>query len=148
VGEDRVRVAAYALCRDDVGRILLCHISPSVGAGDVWTLPGGGLEFGESPSDAAIRELAEESGYRGEVLGLLDVTDRLFERSDDGTRLHAIRIVYEVRIVDGELRHERDGSTDMCQWVTPDEARRLALGAMAKRAVDRLDMDDRSRSEG
>ena len=45
MSRDRIRVAAYALCRDDEGRILLCHIAPSVGAGDIWTLPGGGLDF-------------------------------------------------------------------------------------------------------
>ena len=52
-GSDRVRVAAYAVVRDDDDRVLLCHIRPSVGVGDVWTLPGGGLEFGESPARAA-----------------------------------------------------------------------------------------------
>ena len=107
---DRVRVAAYALCRDDDGRLLLCHISPAVGAGDLWTLPGGGLEFGEPPAVAVLRELDEETGYRGEVERLVDVNDRLFD-DGDGERMHAVRIVYEVRIVGGELRDEPDGST-------------------------------------
>ena len=35
----RVRVASYVLCQDDDGRVLLCHIAPSVGVGDIWTLP-------------------------------------------------------------------------------------------------------------
>ena len=138
---DRVRVAAYALCRDDDGRVLLCHIAPSVGAGDIWTLPGGGLEFGESPAVAVVRELAEETGYRGEVDQLLDVSDRLFEDVDGqgGTdRMHAIRIVYAVRILDGELRDEPDGSTDTCRWLTLDEAAALRLGELARRAVDRI----------
>jgi ADP-ribose pyrophosphatase YjhB (NUDIX family) len=138
---DRVRVAAYALCRDDDGRVLLCHIAPSVGAGDIWTLPGGGLEFGESPAAAVVRELAEETGYRGEVERLLDVSDRLFEDLDGqgGTdRMHAIRIVYAVRILDGELRDEPDGSTDTCRWLTLDEAAGLRLGELARRAVDRI----------
>jgi ADP-ribose pyrophosphatase YjhB (NUDIX family) len=138
---DRVRVAAYALCRDDDGRVLLCHIAPSVGAGDIWTLPGGGLEFGESPAVAVVRELAEETGYRGEVDQLLDVSDRLFEDLDGqgGTdRMHAIRIVYAVRILGGELRDEPDGSTDTCRWLTIDEAAGLRLGELARRAVDRI----------
>ena len=138
---DRIRVAAYALCRDDDGRVLLCHIAPSVGAGDLWTLPGGGLEFGEPPATAVLRELAEETGYRGEVVRLIDVSDRLFEDPDptDGgtSRMHAIRIVYEVRIVDGELRDEADGSTDTCRWVTLEEAFGLRLGELARRAVVR-----------
>jgi len=133
----RTRVAAYALCRDASGRVLLCHIAPSVGAGDLWTLPGGGLRFGESPARAVIRELEEESGYRGTVIRLIDVSDRLFDQSDDGGRLHAIRVVYEVRVLDGLLRDEPDGSTDMCRWVTPEEARGMRLGELARNAIAR-----------
>jgi 8-oxo-dGTP diphosphatase len=138
VSSERTRIAAYALCRDDDGRILLCHIAPSVGAGDLWTLPGGGLEFGESPSAAVLRELTEETGYQGEIDGLVDVSDRLFEDpGEDGpTRMHAIRIVYGVRLIGGELRDEPDGSTDTCRWLTLDEAKGLRLGELARRAID------------
>ncbi|MFP5341374.1 MAG: NUDIX hydrolase [Candidatus Limnocylindria bacterium] len=127
----RTRIAAYALCRDDAGRILLCHIAPSVGVGDVWTLPGGGIEFGEAPAAAALRELAEETGLHGEIVRLLDVTDRLFE-SGQAEPLHAIRIVYRVRIVGGALRDETDGSTDAAGWFTNDEAARLRLGELSR----------------
>lgn len=132
---DRTRVAAYAVCRDEAHRVLLCHIAPSVGAGDLWTLPGGGLDFGEPPAVAVVRELAEETGYRGEVAGLLDVSDRLFAAVADTGRVHAIRIVYAVRVVAGELRDESDGSTDTCRWFTLDEARSLRLGELARRTI-------------
>jgi 8-oxo-dGTP diphosphatase len=134
-------VAAYALCRDDE-RVLLCHIAPSVGAGDLWTLPGGGLEFGEPPAVAVIRELEEETGYTGEVERLLDVSDRLFGDDPGADRLHAIRIVYGVRITGGTLRDEPDGSTDTCRWLTLEEARRLHLGELARRELARLDGGD------
>lgn len=130
---ERTRVAAYAVVRDDADRILLCHIAPSVGVGDVWTLPGGGIEFGESPAHGVLRELEEESGLVGAVERLLDVTDRVF-REGDG-RMHAIRILYRVRILGGELRDEADGSTDRCRWVTTADARRLRLGEVARRAL-------------
>lgn len=136
---DRTRVAAYALCRDDAGRVLLCHIAPSVGAGDIWTLPGGGLDFGESPAAAVLRELEEETGYRGEVERLLDVGDRMFSHVDGATRMHAIRIVYAVRITGGELRDEPDGSTDTCRWLSLEEAAGLHLGELAHRAISRLE---------
>ena len=134
---DRVRVAAYARCQDDTGRLLLCHIASSVGIGDIWTLPGGGLDFGEPPSSAAVRELAEETGYVGEVVELLDVSDHLFSGTGGRDRLHAIRIVYDVRITGGELRDEPDGSTDTCRWVTSEVARRMQLGEIARHAVER-----------
>lgn len=135
---DRIRVAAYGLCRDADGRVLLCHIAPSVGAGDVWTLPGGGLDFGEHPATAVVRELAEETGYIGEVVRLLDVSDRLFNDAEGGGRLHAIRIVYELRIIGGALRDEPDGSTDTCRWLTIAEATRLHLGQLARRELVRI----------
>jgi 8-oxo-dGTP diphosphatase len=133
-GHDRTRVGAYAICLDDAHRILLCRIAPSVLPGEIWTLPGGGLEFGETPAAAAVRELAEESGYLGEVVGLADVSDRLFTDADDA-RMHAIRIVYRVRIAGGELRDEVDGSTDTCAWFGLEEAAALHLGELARRAV-------------
>ena len=40
-----------------------------------WTLPGGGLDFGEDPRDGALRELAEETGYIGELDELLSEAD-------------------------------------------------------------------------
>jgi 8-oxo-dGTP diphosphatase len=135
-GTDRTRVAAYAVAHDDAGRILLCHIAPSVGAGDVWTLPGGGVDFGEPPATAVVRELAEETGYRGMVDGLLGVSDRTFRSLDGPGRVHAIRILYRVRITGGELRDEPDGSTDRCAWFDPGEARALHLGELARHALD------------
>ncbi|HYH93731.1 MAG TPA: NUDIX domain-containing protein [Candidatus Saccharimonadales bacterium] len=137
-GVERTRVAAYAVALDADGRILLCHIAPSVGAGDVWTLPGGGLEFGEAPEAAVLRELTEETGYTGELDGLLDVRDRVFDGVDGTERMHAIRILYRVRITGGELRDEPDGSTDTCRWFHRDAARRLRLGELARHAVDDL----------
>ena len=134
-GEERTRVGAYALCLDAAGRILLCRIAPSVVPGNIWTLPGGGLDFGESPEIAVIRELAEEAGYAGEVIELADVADRVFGDAQEGDRLHAIRIVYRVRITGGELRDEVDGSTDTCAWFTAKDARRLHLGELARRAL-------------
>jgi len=134
-GDGRTRVGAYALCLDEAGRILLCRISPSVAPGEIWTLPGGGLEFGEPPAVAVVRELAEESGYLGEVVALADVSDRLFRESQEGGPLHAIRIVYRVRVTGGALRDEVDGSTDTCAWFTREAASHLHLGELARRAI-------------
>lgn len=135
---DRTRVAAYALCVDESGRVLLCRMAPSVIPGDVWTLPGGGLQFGEAPETAVLRELGEETGQGGEVVRLVEVTDRLFKVETRPGTVHAIRIVYEVRVTGGSLQEEADGTTDACSWFTVEEARRLNLNDLAERALDRL----------
>jgi len=44
-----------------------------------WSLPGGRIEFGERAADAALRELREETGCAGEIVGLIDVVDGLME---------------------------------------------------------------------
>ncbi|HEX8629186.1 MAG TPA: NUDIX domain-containing protein, partial [Catenuloplanes sp.] len=67
------RIGAYGLCRDDAGRVLLTHNSPRSAFPSRWQLPGGGLEHGEDPAAAVVREVAEETGLRVAVTGLRTV---------------------------------------------------------------------------
>jgi ADP-ribose pyrophosphatase YjhB (NUDIX family) len=135
---ERTRVAAYALCVDQAGKILLCRIAPSIIPGDVWTLPGGGIHFGESPETAVLRELDEETGQGGEIVRLVEVNDRVLTLESRPGTVHAIRIVYEVRVTGGQLREEAGGTTDACSWCTIEEAERLNLNDLARRAIELL----------
>jgi 8-oxo-dGTP diphosphatase len=115
----RTRLAAYTLCIDH-GRLLLVRIAPGYPAAGIWTLPGGGVEFGEDPADAARRELAEESGLEGRIDDLAFVNSIAGEnQTDAGLRAwHGVRIVYLATVTGGTLRDEVEESTDRAEWAT------------------------------
>src|SRR3954470_9798998 len=61
--EPRIRVSAVLQWQD---RILLCR-HEKIGRGEYWLLPGGGVNAGESLTDALYRELREEVGIHDEI---------------------------------------------------------------------------------
>ena len=65
---------AGAVVRDEEGRLLLVRRAhePSLG---LWSLPGGRVEDGETPREAARREVREETGLDVEVGDLVDTVD-------------------------------------------------------------------------
>jgi ADP-ribose pyrophosphatase YjhB (NUDIX family) len=119
-------LAAYVLCVED-GRLLLCRMAPGYPSAGVWTLPGGGVTFGEDPADAARRELAEETGLEGRIDDLAFVDSAAGPGSPENDRepWHSVRIVYVATVTGGKLRDEVDESTDRAEWAPlPDlEAR-------------------------
>jgi 8-oxo-dGTP diphosphatase len=127
------RLGAYAVCLQDE-QLLLVRLTQSA-ARRLWTLPGGGLDHGEDPADGVVRELEEETGIRGRIIGLLGIDSRRRTwRPEPAIEvdLHVVRIVYAVEVVGGTLRHEIDGSTDLAEWVRLD---RVSV-------LDRVDLVD------
>lgn len=130
------RLGAYALC-EDASRLLLCRLSRGQPQAGNWTLPGGGVEFGENPQQAAVRELAEETGISGAVESVAGVFSEVFEQSPfaGGGRLHAVAIVFRVDALDQKLQHELSGSTDLCAWIPREEIATMPLVGLARFAL-------------
>jgi 8-oxo-dGTP pyrophosphatase MutT (NUDIX family) len=68
-GKPTYTAGAFAIVRDDSGRVLWIQRRDT----GWWGLPGGVIEFGETPAEAVVRETLEESGFTVEVLRLAAV---------------------------------------------------------------------------
>jgi ADP-ribose pyrophosphatase YjhB (NUDIX family) len=101
------KVVAGTIPEQD-GRILLTRRSINPGRG-LWTFPGGFVDFGESVTDAAMRETFEETGLKVELTGLHNVY------SYPGA---PVIIVYRASVVDGTLT--TCAENDLLEWVTPE----------------------------
>ncbi|MBO6525311.1 MAG: NUDIX domain-containing protein [Balneolaceae bacterium] len=94
-GKLRVRVAGLLL-EDE--KLLLIRMHSPVSDSDIWTAPGGGVEFGETLEEALKREFQEETGLSITVKKLLHVNELL------ELPYHAIELFFLVEKLYGELR--------------------------------------------
>lgn len=111
-----VRVGAYGVVERG-GNVLLVRASPRSDVPGTWWLPGGGVEFGEQPAAAVVREVQEETGLRVRVTGPPTVVSDVLEVRDRGIVLHSVRLCYPVAVEGGEERAESDGTSDAIAWL-------------------------------
>lgn len=118
----RTRVAAYAWITDGE-QVLLTRLGWREKDCAKWTVPGGGIEFGEHPDAAVVREVYEETGLEVVVRRLIGADSECFEYENGA--FHAIRFLYDVDVIGGELRAEGNGSTDRVDWFKLTEIDKL-----------------------
>jgi ADP-ribose pyrophosphatase YjhB (NUDIX family) len=96
---------------------------------EVWCLPSGGVENGESLAEAALRETKEETGVDVELIRLVGVYSRLGGMPD----VHAV--LYEAKLIRGELKLQ-PGETIDVRYFAPDEIPAEIAFAHKRRIAD------------
>ena len=107
------------------------------GVRGLWQIPGGGLEFGESPEECAVREAKEELGIDVEIVKLLSVANKY----DPIRKWHGVFVLYEVKRKDPNQEIKVDGiESSKYGWFTIEECRNLALLPATLPALEKISM--------
>jgi 8-oxo-dGTP pyrophosphatase MutT (NUDIX family) len=125
VGTRRLMIpAAVAWIHDDAGRLLVVQLHGR----DLWGLPGGGIEPDETPEQAVVREVAEETGLEvciDELAGAFGGPQlhHTYVNGDEGAY---VMIAYRCSIVGGAPEPDGDEVTAL-RWITAEDLETLSV---------------------
>ncbi|MEV5950503.1 NUDIX domain-containing protein [Streptomyces sp. NPDC051993] len=104
-----------AVVRNDDGKLLIIHKTDN----DLWALPGGGHDIGESISDTVVREVLEETGITIEIEGVVGLytNPEHVLAYDDGEVRQQFSICFRGRPTGGALRTSSESKE--VRWVDP-----------------------------
>ena len=82
---------------------------------DRWSIPGGAQEIGETVREAALREIAEETGVEIEIVGLIDVVDGITRDAEGRAKFHYTLVDFAAVWIAGEAQAGSDAAAT--RWV-------------------------------
>lgn len=114
-----------AVIRNDRGDVLF---QKPRGSTNVWSLPAGAIELGETPAMAVVREVYEETGLRVEPVSILAVLggDAWHFTYPDGNQVEYVVVVFACRVLSGDLGC-LDGESEELRYFDPENRPLLAL---------------------
>lgn len=115
--------SVVAVVEDAEGRVLLIHKTDN----NLWALPGGGHEIGETIAETVVREVKEETGYDVEVEAITGTyTDPGHAMAyDDGEVRQQFSIAFRARLLGGEAQTSSESREVV--WLAPDEIDKLDM---------------------
>ena len=135
---DRPYVGVGAVIVAD-GRVLIVKRKYDPLAGQ-WSLPGGGVELGETLEQSIVREMLEETGLEIEVGPVIEVFDRITRDDDGEVRYHFVLVDYLCWPVGGALRASSDVAD--ARFVDPADLPHYNLTVKANEVIARaLELD-------
>jgi 8-oxo-dGTP pyrophosphatase MutT (NUDIX family) len=121
-----------AVIVNDEGELLLIHKTDN----DLWALPGGGHDAGESISQTVVREVKEETGIDVEIVDIVGLyTDpRHVMAYDDGEVRQQFSICFHARPIGGSLQNSSESKE--VRWVSIDELDDLEIHPSMRLRID------------
>lgn len=136
VGADLLVVPSVtAVIFDDAGRMLMVEHADR----GIWVLPGGAIDPGETPADALVREVWEETGLRAEPVALRGVFSGpdFLVRYRNGDEVIYVMTVFECRVVGGRPRPDGVETLDV-RYFSEAEATTLSTPPWTRLILPRL----------
>lgn len=118
-----IAVAVSAFIQDNQGRLLMIRRTDN----DLYSIPGGQLEPGETLNQGTVREVKEETGIDIEVAGLIGIYSNPNHvlAYDDGEVRQEFSICFSAQPIAGQLRTSNESSD--VRWVEREELARLNI---------------------
>lgn len=123
----RIRISVRAIILDENNDIAMLHSR----ALDYYTLPGGGVDEGESLSDAVIRECKEETGYTVEIIREVGRTQEIQKENQliNNATCFLVKVIGEKS--EPNFMEDEIGEDFVIEWMSVEDAKKCITGEIS-----------------